>query len=104
MLFLSLITERLCTHSLSWEEHLVPIGRPLVSALLSTQPLLGTTRDQGGEFSLSVGHSMTVSYYDTKNLNLVLRKNEAAKAFLVCTMCLIRIQGNVSGMEGLKGS
>lgn len=41
-------------HSLSWEEQLVPIGRPLVSALLSTQPLLGTTRDQGGEFSLPI--------------------------------------------------
>ena len=41
-------------HSLSWEEQLVPIERPLVSTLLSTQPLLGTTRDQGGEFSLPI--------------------------------------------------
>lgn len=88
MLFLSLVTERLCTHSLSWEEHLVPIGRPLVSALLSTQPLLGTTRDQGGEFSLSVGHSMTVSYYDTKNLNLVLRRMKQPRPSL-CVLCVL---------------
>lgn len=101
--FLSLIPQMLCPPSLSWEEHLVPIGWPLGSALLSTQPLLGATRDQGDEFSLPIGHSMTVSYYDTKNLNLVLRRMKQPRPSL-CILCVYQDPRKCTWNGGFKGS
>ena len=53
----------------------------------SAEPLLGATRDRGDDFSLPIGHSLTMSYCDTKSLNLVLRRMKQPRPSL-CILCV----------------
>lgn len=59
---------------------------PGVSSAEHSAPT-GCHRDQGDDFSLPIGHSMTISYYDTKNLNLVLRRMKQPRPSL-CILCV----------------
>ena len=91
----------LCPHSLSWEEQLVPIGWPLVSALLS--PYWAPPKTGAMTFHCPLGtHWLWATVIPRAS---TWSWEEWSSQGLPCVYYVsIRIQGNVSEMEGLKGS